>query len=390
MIPFILVFFLIYGSGHLYLLAKVRTISAPDRRPTLWLSLWSLLMIPAPILVHFLERSGFEGVAPPTALIAYCWMGFLFYFIVLALSFDLLSSLKRLLCRLSGRRTPCRSSCRRVVWCTIILAITLVGYGFIEARSIRLTRVVLPTDKLPQGVQRLKIVQISDLHLGLLVGGERLQTVVEMIRKAEPDLLVATGDLVDGQGDNLTELARRIEEIPTTYGKFAVLGNHEFYAGPAYSQSFLARAGFVILRNRAQAVAGRLIIAGVDDRRQGTWPLKESAVERQLLAGLSDPKRFVLLLKHRPQVEPAALGHFDLQLSGHLHDGQMFPFGLLVRWLYPVPVSVLHPLEQGYLYVSRGAGTWGPPIRVLAPPEVTIIELVAKSPPGLQIRSSTH
>lgn len=374
---FLLTFFLLYGSGHLYLLYKVRVGYGLGRRATWLLSLWSLLMVTAPALVHWLQRPGFDVLARWLTYLAYGWLGWLFYFVAIALLLDVLSFSARLLTRFRGGNIPGRRPSRLLILLPLLLSFFVVGYGFFEARAIRLERVVLPTTKLPPGVERLKIVQLSDLHLGLLVGRERLATVVEIVRRAEPDILVATGDLLDGQVDNPMELADQLRAIRTTYGKFAILGNHEFYTGLQYSQAFLAQAGFVVLRNAAQVVAGGVVVAGVDDRRLSTLPLNAVGGEAQLLAGLGGDHRFVLLLKHRPRVEPASLGHFDLQLSGHLHQGQIFPFGLVVRWFYPVPVGVLHALDQGYLYVSRGAGTWGPPIRVLAPPQVTLIELVA-------------
>lgn len=378
---FLLTFLLIYGSGHLYLVAKNRSACTPGRHATWLLILWSLLMVTAPILVHLMERPGFEEPARLTALVGYLWMGWLFYFILFSLLLDVFSLMSRLGGKLFGWRNNLQISSRRLFLCTVLIAAALAGYGFFEARTLQLTRVVLPTNKLPPGVKRLKIVQVSDLHLGLLIGRERLQTVMETIRQANPDILVATGDLIDGQGDNLTELARRLQELPTTYGKFAVLGNHELYAGSNHSQTLLTQAGFVVLRNEAQSVAGQLVIAGMDDHRHGTGSAEEAEREAQLLRGLGAEHSFVLLLKHRPRINPPSLGHFDLQLSGHAHGGQLFPFGLLVRCFYPLPVGVLTPLARGYIYVSRGAGTWGPPMRVLAPPEVTLIELVVPERP---------
>jgi len=374
---FLLSFFAIYGGVHTYLLCKVKGAFSLRGRGICLLSLWAMLMIAAPIAVRLLVRAGFAEVARPLAYTAYGWMGLLFYFVVIGLLSDGVVVVARLFSRFGRRKVLIRWSDRRLVLVSILLPFLLVAYGFFEARTIGLERVVLPTGKLPAGVARLKIVQISDLHLGLLIGRDRLRIVVEKIRQADPDILVATGDLVDGQGNNFTELARLLGEIRPKHGKFAVLGNHEFYAGLSHSLHFFKQAGFVVLRNQAQMVAGELVIAGVDDQRVATWPKGDLGAEAQLMAGLGGQARFVLFLKHRPQVEAASLGHFDLQLSGHVHQGQLFPFGMVVGWFYPFPVGVLHALAEGYIYVSRGAGTWGPPIRVLAPPEVTLIELVA-------------
>lgn len=151
-------------------------------------------------------------------------------------------------------------------------------------------------------------------------------------------------------------------------------GNHEAYAGLKDALAFTERAGFVTLRGRAVTVAGLLDVAGVDDPA-----VASGGSERDLLASLPRD-RFTLLLKHRPRVDPDAVGLFDLQLSGHTHDGQIFPFTVVVRLAHPT-MAGRYPLSQGSeLYVSRGSGTWGPPFRVGAPPEVTIVELVRKAP----------
>lgn len=378
MIIFLLVFLFLYGSGHAYLLVKVRAAYGLGHRANLLLSLCLLVMVLAPLWVRWLVQAGFSDLARPAAFLAYGWMGLLFYMVFFGLLLDGFTFLgQRLAVRLCRCNFPDWWSARHLFFVSIMLSLVLVGYGFFEARCLRIERVVVPTSKLSSGIERLKIVQVSDLHLGLLVGQERLRAVVEAVQRLEPDILVATGDLVDGQGNDFAELARLFREIRVTRGKFAILGNHEFYAGLSHSVAFLEQAGFVVLRNEARQVAGGLVVAGVDDRRGATWPMGKVGGEAQLMAGLSQRDRFVLLLKHRPQVESASLGHFDLQLSGHVHQGQFFPFGWVVRWFYPVPVGVLQSLAEGYLYVSRGAGTWGPPIRVLAPPEVTLIELVA-------------
>ncbi len=376
---FLLAFFLFYGGGHLYLFVKLRGAFRYSRRATWLLSLWLLMMTSSPLLVHWWARHAHDGAVRLTAFIAYGWMGLLFYCVVIGVSLDALSLAGRLLNKRPGRL---RLAAGHRVTATLLLAVALVGYGYVEARAIRLRRVVVPTAKLSPGIARLKIVQLSDLHLGLLIGRERLRAILATARRAEPDIIVATGDLLDGQGDNLPELAAMLREIPAPRGKFAILGNHELYGGAKHATAFLEAAGFVVLRNEAHAVAGGLAIAGVDDRRGATWPVAAADVEGPLLTALDADNRFVLLLKHRPQVLPASLGHFDLQLSGHVHGGQLFPFGLAVKRFYPVTPGALQPLAKGYLYVSRGAGTWGPPIRVLAPPEVTLIELTATAPAG--------
>jgi predicted MPP superfamily phosphohydrolase len=256
-----------------------------------------------------------------------------------------------------------------------VLSIIIGIYGYFEAKNIRTEKVIIETHKIPEAVHKLKIVQISDVHLGLIVRGERLKRVLKEVKSANPDIVVSTGDLIDGQIDNLLRLAEILKEVSPKYGKFAITGNHEFYAGLDQALDFTEKAGFTILRGERMTVAGIINIAGVDDPQGRAYGLYKGVSENELLSGIPDEK-FTLLLKHRPLVEKSSLGLFDLQLSGHVHKGQIFPFSIITGLYYPTQAGFANLPNKSCLYVSRGSGTWGPPIRFLSPPEVTIIELV--------------
>jgi hypothetical protein len=199
--------------------------------------------------------------------------------------------------------------------------------------------------------------------------------MLDQVKKADPDILISTGDLVDGQINDLTQLIEPLRGITPRLGKFAITGNHEFYAGLPQALDFTEKAGFTILRNGSAEIADAFIIAGIDDETVRYYNGMREETEQRLLVSLPRD-RFILFLKHRPLVETVSLGLFDLQLSGHVHKGQIFPFSLLTRLHYPVYAGFAALRNGSSLYVNRGSGTWGPPIRVLAPPEVTIIELV--------------
>jgi len=170
-------------------------------------------------------------------------------------------------------------------------------------------------------------------------------------------------------------MADKINDVRTPYGKYAVTGNHEFHAGIGRSLAFAEEAGFTVLRGEKLEIPGLIIMAGVDDVRANRFGGHGKTSEKQLLSDLPE-NQFTILLKHRPLVESGSEGLFDLQLSGHTHGGQIFPFSLLIKLLYPIDKGLL-PLRDGvFLYVNRGSGTWGPPMRFLVPPEVTIIDLV--------------
>jgi predicted MPP superfamily phosphohydrolase len=256
-----------------------------------------------------------------------------------------------------------------------VVTTAIAIYGTFEARAIRSEEVVIKNPKVPQAIGTFTIAQISDVHLGLIVREGRLKKILKEVERADPDLLVSTGDLVDGQIDSLKGLAEPLRAVRPVHGKFAVTGNHEFYAGLDQALHFTEQAGFKVLRGEAQEVAGFLTIAGVDDRTGKRFGLFRGPEEKTLLADIPHG-RFTVLLKHEPIIANEAGGLFDLQLSGHTHKGQIFPFNYIVKIFYPLDAGLVHLPQGSSLYVSRGSGTWGPPIRFLAPPEVTVIRLV--------------
>jgi hypothetical protein len=375
-IPFLVTFFLLYGSMHLYAFLKARTAFLFGIQTSIYVALVMLIMIFAPIIVRLLEKAGLDAFARIMSYIGYTWMGILFLFVSASLVIDIyhfLIYVSTLVLRKEfAQFFP---SAKISFFIPLLLSIIISGYGYFEAKDIRTERIIINTSKIPEEVRRLRIVQISDIHLGLIVREDRLRRILSEVKKADPDILVSTGDLVDGQIDNLEKLAEPFQKINPRYGKFAITGNHEFYAGLDQALSFAEKSGFRILRGEAVTAAGLVNIAGVDDPQGKTYGLFRGRSEKELLSELPHEK-FTLLLKHRPLVDKNALGLFDLQLSGHVHKGQIFPFSIITGLYYPTQVGFANLAGNSKLYVSRGSGTWGPPIRFLSPPEVTVIELV--------------
>lgn len=336
------------------------------------LMVWALLMTFFPFLLWRLERGGWHRLATAGAWFGYTWMGAVFLFFWIALALEALGAVAAATGALDPAVPPGAGS--RTFWPAVALTVGVAVYGFFAARAPRIERVALDSQKLPTGRRPLRIALLSDVHLGALVGAGRLRDIVARVAALKPDIVLSAGDLVDGQADHLNRLAPLLAELRPPLGKFAVLGNHECYVGLAHALEFHARAGFTVLRGAAVEVTPELGIAGVDDpaaRRPGAPAATDERAPLAALAG----GRFVILLKHQPVVAPASAGRFDLQLSGHLHQGQIFPFGLFVRLMYAARSGLTALTRGGWLYVSRGTGTWGPPMRVLAPPEITLIEI---------------
>ena len=373
---FLLIFFLLYGGTHLYFYLKVRAAFSFGTAPALCLALFLLAMVWAPILVRVAEKEGMESSARLVAYAGYLWMGFLFLFLSSSLVIDVYQGLIHGAGYLCTRGFPSLIlSHRATFFIPLVWGVITASYGYLEARNIRTEHITLASPKIPEALGKLTIVQISDVHLGLIIRKERLITILDLVKAAAPDILVSTGDLVDGQINGLVGLAELLREVTPRYGKYAVTGNHELYAGFSHSVRFMESAGFKVLRGEEVTIPGVITIAGVDDPAIDRTVGSASQEEKRLMAGF--PKdTFTLLLKHRPVILQASSGRFDLQLSGHVHKGQLFPFNLITYLFYPVRAGLNRHHQNSLLYVSRGSGTWGPPIRFLAPPEVTIIELV--------------
>jgi len=372
---FISIFLSLYGLLHLYAFLKVRTAFGMGKWTSMALVFFMLAMLLSVVAARIMEKHGMAALTHGVAFVAYVWMGLLFLFVSAAILLDLWG----LFCNV-GRHlfhgldkwfpTP------KALFFTA-LAVSVLGsmYGYLEAMTIRNEHITIRTHKLPKGKERFRIVQISDVHLGRLVGEKRLNAILKKVAAAEPDILVSTGDLLDGPMDNTPGILELFRRLPTPDGKFAVMGNHEFYVGVDRSVRVTEAAGFRVLRGNGVHVNDVIFVAGVDDAAAERYGLLEGASEARLLARV--PKdRFALLLKHRPYVTPTGDRYFDLQLSGHTHGGQIFPFSLIIKMLYPKDAGLLKLKNGAHLYVSRGAGTWGPPIRFFAPPEITVIDLM--------------
>ncbi|MGA2959232.1 MAG: metallophosphoesterase [Thermodesulfobacteriota bacterium] len=376
---FLLTFLLLYSGLHYYIFTKVRYAFTPGILPLLLVAFFMLLMVITPLIVYTAGKHGWESFARLSAYIGYTWMGLAFLFFASSIVIDLY----RLLIAVGGlvmKRELASPAPILQFLLPLIFCISAGTYGFFDAQNIRTERITIKTSKIPSELGRFRIVQISDVHLGIIVREKRLSLILNEVKKADPDLFISTGDLVDGQINHLGGLAELLQGIQARYGKFAITGNHEFYAGLPQALDFTRRAGFRVLRGEGLPIGGFLNLAGVDDPAGQSFGLIAGLPEKELLPTFPRDK-FMLFLKHRPVVDQNSLGLFDLQISGHTHQGQIYPFTLLSRIFFPYNSGSFQLPGRALLYVSRGSGTWGPPIRFLAPPEVTVYELVHEDKP---------
>ncbi len=352
---------------HFYALSKVWMALPHSYGLAAALIVTGILLTVSPLLIHLMERQSWHRITSTAAWVSYTWMGYLFLFLCIGLLLDLVHVVATVL----SLGWPLRETTSLAS--VALLALVMLGYGFVEARQIRVEEVNISTPKLASG--HVTIAQISDLHLGIMMGDRFLDRVIAKLSEIQPDIVVATGDIVDGEGDDLNALATHFHAYTPPGGAYAVTGNHEYFAGLESSLRFLHNAGFTVLRGES-ARAGGIVLAGVDDHtaipsgqpvRLDTGKAFASATSRD----------FIVLLKHQPVVD--SLVPFDLQLSGHIHGGQIFPFVYLTQLTYHVRTGLTELADGRKLYVNRGAGTWGPPIRLFAAPEITLITIASSN-----------
>jgi len=254
-----------------------------------------------------------------------------------------------------------------------------VAEGMISARGDHeIVTVEFKLSKLPRELDGFSIVQLSDLNIGMTIDREFVQRVVDRTNALVPDLIALTGDLVDGHVNSLRDDVAPLSELHAPHGIFAVTGNHEYYSGADAWIAELTRMGIRYLRNERVDIGNggnRFELAGVDDYSAEHWPGHGEDIGRA--AAGRDLSRAFVLLAHQPrQVRRAAAHGVDLQLSGHTHGGQIWPWHhTVMRQQGYLAERYQHEATQ--LYVTRGCGYWGPPVRLFAPLEITRIVLRA-------------
>lgn len=361
-IIFYLIFTAVYGLMNWLVFCQAAWAFGLDGWLRAAIRAWFWVMVVSPVAAMFLgDRTG------PFSLVIYTWLGLVFYFF--------LAALITLPLRIWGG-----VHWARPVWTGILVVVIAVGaWGIYAARQPQVTELTLTTAKLPPGVDEVTVVQITDLHLYSVEAEGRLKRIVDLIRPLKPDLIVSTGDLVEigMQTVNWAPTARTLAELKPRWGKYAVDGNHENYlnraAGSDLSSLYHRAAGFRLLRDEVALPGEAIRLIGFKDLGRNGIDDKDRQTEARLLAEKSD--LFTLLLKHQPLIDAGSPGRFDVQLSGHTHAGQIWPFTYLVKWRYPYLAGLYNLGSGSRIFTSVGAGTWGPPMRVGAPPEVVLIRI---------------
>jgi len=254
----------------------------------------------------------------------------------------------------------------------------LSGYGLYEARkSPDVVNVDIPVHNLHADLAGFRIVQITDIHVGTTIKRKYVQTIVDKVNSLNPDVIVFTGDLADGMVSTHRENVAPLAELSARYGSYFVTGNHEYYMGVEAWIEEVDSLGFTVLLNEHRIIrhgAGNILLAGVTDYNGGYFIKSHESSPQAALEG-APPDTIKILLAHQPRnIFAASSSGYDLQISGHTHGGQYFPWNHFVRLQQPYTKG-LHRHDTTWIYVSKGTGYWGPPIRIGVPSEITVISL---------------
>jgi len=373
---------LLYGlSALLHLYLALRLLPA---LPAAWAAglLAALLVLSAVAMpLGLVARRFARGPrADRLALAGLVFMGLFSSLFVLGLGRDALLALAWVAGRLAGRTWPSQALVQASAAAVPLLALALTALGYWNARrTARVVTVDLPVAGLPEGLHGFRIAQISDIHVGPTIKQPYLDGIVDAVNALQADLVAITGDLVDGTVADLAPHVAPLARLRSREGSFFVTGNHEYYSGAAPWLAELGRLRVRTLLNEHVLIkreGATLVLAGVADWSAHHFEPSHKSDPAAALRGAPPEAALRVLLAHQPRTATAAAdAGFDLQLSGHTHGGQFLPWNLFVPLQQPFTAG-LHSLGRLRVYVSRGTGYWGPPKRLGAPSEITLLRLV--------------
>ncbi len=373
----------VYALTNAYILWRafqgLAGLGTPGIFARLFLVLWILAYPVGRIAERTLPWAGFSRCLVVSGSL---YLGFMVTALFLFLASDLALLAGRLFPALPllGHHGPAPFSLRRTLLLAVTgLSILVVSLGTVNSLFPRVREAKI--DLQGRGGTPLRVVLFSDLHMGPIVGNGRVRKLVKQVNALEPDLVLLVGDIVDEDVSRLAEerMAEALRELSPRIGSFAVTGNHEYYAGEEEAVSYLESAGIRVLRDEAVTVEDRLVIAGRKDRtasRFGEKRLPLGEILREAPRGLP-----VLAMDHQPRnLEEAEAAGVELQVSGHTHHGQILPFNLVTSRLYEISRGWGVRGKTRFL-VSSGVGTWGPPMRTSAAPEIWLLVLDFRETP---------
>jgi predicted MPP superfamily phosphohydrolase len=377
----------VLGLGYAYLawrLVLPMKLAAPWQQYAL-VGLGVMFFLPL-VLMIFMRAN--EALMAPLSWVAYIGLGFLSLVFTILVVRDVVwmgsVGATKIVALVRSPATAATDASRREFLlqttnlAVLGLAASFTAYGIYQARrKPGIVNLTIPLGKLPGEFDGFRIVQITDIHAGLTVQRDWVETIVQEVQKLTPDLIAFTGDLVDGSVPHLRDDVAPFAELQAPYGKFFVTGNHEYYSGVEPWVEEVRRLGYDVLNNEHRIVqrnGSSFVLAGVTDHSGGQFLASHRS--DPIAAAQGAPADMVkILMAHQPRaLYPAEPVGYDLIISGHTHGGQFFPWNFLATIGQPF-IKGLHNVNGTWLYVSKGTGYWGPPVRLGARSEITVFTL---------------
>ena len=370
---FLLTFSIVYGLANVYIgnrffywLKTVITV------PSIFYWVVFILIAAAPILSRILA---WAGIAKTESLfiIGDWWLAVTYWSVLLWLIVDIVKIVDKRLNFLPAIAKDLTNQ----GYIVLFILLGMLAYGAWNALNPVVTRYDISINKKAEGIDNLKIALVSDIHMGRVIGIDRVERLVKSLNELNPDIVLYAGDQIDDDATYVTnnKIAEPLRNVKARFGSYAVLGNHEYISGqPALAVSLLKNSGITVLQDQWTTIGDAIYIVGRDDLSAIRYAARETGTLADIMKDI-DKKKTIIVMDHQPsRINEAAQQGVDLQVSGHTHNGQFFPNNLITKRIYEQDWGYLKK-DVYQLIVSCGYGTWGPPIRLGNQPEIVEINI---------------
>jgi len=378
--PFLIFFSIvltIYGFLNFYIFRHaIHAFPSPSKYSGLFTTLFVFVVLSYPV-GRILERVWQSWLSDLFTWVGAFWLAAMLYFFLIVLVVDLISLIGWMIPSLPSFLIHPTAELKAIYLYTSmgLVGLTLI-LGHINALNPRIRTIEIQTGKKAVGQKEVTIVMASDIHLGTIIGPRRVGKLVNTINSLKPDIVLMAGDVVD---EDLKPVIRQnlgesLRKISAPLGVYGIMGNHEYIGGAEAAAKYLGEHGITMLRDKVVDIKGMFYLAGREDRSSNSFAGKKRLTLDSLLSGL-DRSRPIVLMDHQPfKLEEAEKQHVTLQLSGHTHNGQLWPLNYLIDAIYELGMGY-KKIGDTHYYVSPGYGSWGPPVRTGHRPEIALIKL---------------
>ena len=376
-IIFFTVFFSIYGLVNYYIFIRGwHLLPRGSSARTLYMVLF-IVAASSFIVGRVFEKVSICPFSSVCIWIGSFWFAFMLYFFIAALFVDIIRVSNHYIGYLPDFITSSYTRAGQIIALVVIAASTItVAAGYFNARDVRVTELDLSIPKQGGNPGELNITAVSDIHLGIIISNSRLEQLVNMINGTNPDIVLLVGDIVDEDLAPVIEnnLGETLCEIRSRYGTYAVTGNHEYIGGVEPAVAYMRDHGITVLRDQVVNIEDYFYLVGREDRSLNAYSGKKRKSISEIIEGI-DKSMPIIVMDHQPfGLADAAAAGIDLQLSGHTHNGQLWPLNYVIDLIYELG-SGYRKIGNTHFYVSKGSGTWGPPVRVGNRPEIVRIHI---------------